>query len=427
MPWKAMGAQEYRALELPQLEARRDEIAAELDNPESEVDTKELRSEVELCKAEFARRNSVAQVRALDIHAVSAGSGAKLEKRDFAQSADEDDDPTNTLEYRKAFMQYAMRGKKTEALASVMSGIQSRADANTLTTDVPAVIPTVLVNRILEKAESLGMILPLVTKTNYPAGMEIPVASLKPVATWVSEGATSDKQKYTANQKITFTHHKLRCEVSISMEVSVMTLSAFESKIVETVARAMTVAKEQAILTGTGTGQPKGILSETPATGQAIVLESGAGVSYQTLVDCEAALPQAYEANVKWFMHKKTFMAFVGMVDDQGQPIARVNYGIGGKPERTLLGREVVLTGDYLPSFDAAPEEKTVYAFMFDMSDYVLNSNYDMGIQRRQDWDTEDLQTKAVTAVDGKVIDVNSLVTLAVDKAAAGLDSGPQG
>lgn len=419
MPWKAMGAQEYRALELDQLKERRDAVISELDNPESEVDTEQLRSEADIISAEFSRRNETARLRALDVKNVSAGAGTVIERKNPA-SEEADEDPTNSLEYRRAFMQFAMRGKKTEALTSVMSGIQTRADANTLTTDVPAVIPTVLVNRIIEKAETYGMILPLVTKSNYPAGMEIPVASLKPVATWVSEGATSDKQKYAANQKITFTHHKLRCEVSISMEVSVMTLSAFESKIVETIARAIVVAEEQSIFTGTGSGQPKGILTETPATGQAIVLESGAGVSYQTLVDCEAALPQAYEANVKWFMHKKTFMAFVGMVDDQGQPIARVNYGIGGKPERTLLGREVVLTGDYLPSFEAAPEEKTVYAFMFDMSDYVLNTNYDMGIQRRQDWDTEDLQTKAVTAVDGKVIDVNSLVTLAVDKAPQG-------
>ena len=419
MPWKAMGAQEYRALELDQLKERRDAVISELDNPESEVDTEQLRSEADIISAEFSRRNETARLRALDVKNVSAGAGTVIERKNPA-SEEADEDPTNSLEYRRAFMQFAMRGKKTEALTSVMSGIQTRADANTLTTDVPAVIPTVLVNRIIEKAETYGMILPLVTKSNYPAGMEIPVASLKPVATWVSEGATSDKQKYTANQKITFTHHKLRCEVSISMEVSVMTLSAFESKIVETIARAIVVAEEQSIFTGTGSGQPKGILAETPAEGQAIVLESGAGVSYQTLVDCEAALPQAYEANVKWFMHKKTFMQFVGMVDTQGQPIARVNYGIGGKPERTLLGREVVLTGDYLPSFEAAPEEKTVYAFMFDMSDYVLNTNYDMGIQRRQDWDTEDLQTKAVTAVDGKVIDVNSLVTLAVDKAPQG-------
>jgi hypothetical protein len=34
-----------------------------------------------------------------------------------------------------------------------------------------------------------------------------------------------------------------------------------------------------------------------------------------------------------------------------------------------------------------------------------------MGITKKQDWDTEDLLTKAVMSVDGKVVDTGSLVT----------------
>ena len=36
-----------------------------------------------------------------------------------------------------------------------------------------------------------------------------------------------------------------------------------------------------------------------------------------------------------------------------------------------------------------------------------------LGVQRKQDWDTEDWLTKAVMACDGKVIDTGSLVTIA--------------
>jgi hypothetical protein len=35
-----------------------------------------------------------------------------------------------------------------------------------------------------------------------------------------------------------------------------------------------------------------------------------------------------------------------------------------------------------------------------------------MGIQRKQDWDTEDYLTKAVMGVDGKPVDKDSLVLL---------------
>lgn len=403
MPFNAWAAEQYRSATPDALESRRDEILSAIDAEGCDADA--CAAESRACAAEFERRNAASALRRSAIDAVTAGAGDVVSR--MGQLATEaDDDRTNTLEYRRAFMEYVRSGKRSDLLREV------RSDANTLTSDVSAVIPTVLVNRILEKAETYGMILPLVTKTSYPAGVEIPVASLKPEASWVSEGASSDRQKYTANNKVTFTHHKLRCEVSISMEVGTMALSAFESKLVESVARAMTVAKEKAILNGTGSGQPKGILKETPAEGQAIEVAAGEGLSYALLCECEAALPQAYETGAKWFMSKKTFYAFVGMTDSSGQPVARVDHGIGGRPERTLLGREVVLTGDYLPNFEDGPESDTVFAFLFDMGDYVVNSIYDMGISRKQDWDTEDLLTKAVTSCDGKVVDVNSLVTL---------------
>ena len=418
MEFEPMTAEEYRALNAEQFEQRR-QLVIEASADGDAISTEQLRCEAAIIKEEAERRSATAALRNANAAAVAAGAGTVVSSQlavgaSERRSADvEDDDPKNSMEYRRAFMDYVMRGKKSDII------VQHRADANTLTTDVGAVIPTVLVQQIIEKAETYGMILPLVTKTNYPAGIEIPVATLKPVATWVSEGAGSDKQKYSANEKLVFTHHKLRCEVSLSMEVSVMALSVFEKKVVETVAKAIAVAKEKAIINGTGDGQPKGILAETPADGQALKVASNKGLSYKTLVDAEAAIPQAYETGAKWFMSKKTYMEFVGMTDSNGQPVARVNYGIGGSPERTLLGREVVLTGDYMPNFTAAPSADTVFAFIFRPSDYILNSVYDMGISKRQDWDTEDMQTKAVTSCDGKVADKNSLVTLTVTKASA--------
>lgn len=305
------------------------------------------------------------------------------------------------VEYRKAFQQYVTRGVAIPA--------ETRDDETTLTTDIGTVIPTVIINKIVEKLESTGMILPLVTRTAFAAGVSIPTSSVKPVATWVNEGASSDKQK-KGTLNITFTHFKLRCEIAMSMEASSMALSAFEAAFVRQVVEAMTKAIEKAIVsTADGTTSPKGILAETPATGQALAANA---LSYKLLVDAEAALPQAYEGEAVWCMTKKTFMGFIGMEDAEGNPIARVNYGIGGKPERTLLGRTVVLCGDYLDSFSATLTTNKIFAFIFNFADYVLNTVYNMGVQRKQDWDTEDMLTKAVMAVDGKVVDKNSLVTI---------------
>ena len=323
---------------------------------------------------------------------VSSGAQAQETRK----SADETD-----MEYRKAFQQFVTKGTPIPT--------ELRADENTKTTDIASVIPTVLVNRIVEKLESTGMILPLVTRTSFAAGITIPTSSVKPVATWVAESASSDKQKKTTG-KIVFTNFKLRCEISMSMESSAMALAAFEASFERQVVEAMVKQIEGTIVsTADGTTSPKGILAETPATGQSLDVVAP---EYQTLIDAEAALPQAYEEGAVWCMTKKTFMSFIGMVDSQKQPVARVNYGIGGKPERTLLGRNVVLCGDYIDSYSATLTAGKIFAFLFKFDDYALNTIYDMGVQRKQDWDTEDMLTKAVMSLDGKVIDKNSLVVL---------------
>ena len=338
------------------------------------------------------------------------------------------DEGTSSLEYRKAFKKYIETGK-----------MEARADVTGKTTDtnVSTVIPENLITSILEQYEQLGVIYNLVTKTSYPVGQQIPVDGVKPAATWVGrntgtpssstsgEGASSDSQNKTLGASITFTHFKLRCEVRFTEEVMRMTLPAFEALFIKQVGEAMVRALEFAIVDGDGYGMPTGILNNTPATGQAITIAedtNGTKLTYAKLVECEAALPAQYESGAKWFMTKKTFMAFIGMVDSNGQPIARVNYGIGGKPERTLLGRDVVLyvpqTGSKLKDFNSGNiTEDTLVAFMFDPKDYVLNTNYDLGIQHAVDWDNEDHKTKAVMACDGKVIDKGSLVTLTIDAA----------
>lgn len=314
-----------------------------------------------------------------------------------------DENYTNSIEYRKSFMNYVVNG------APIPNEFKN-VNANTKTTDVGEVIPQTVLEKIVEKMEATGMILPLVTRTSYKGGVKIPTSTVKPTATWVSEGTTSDKQKKTTSY-ISFGYNKLRCAISSSLEVDTMALPFFETTFINNVVEAMTKALEQAIINGDGSAKAKGILAETVVEGQNIDIAKASSVDYQTLVNAEAALPLAYESNAVWFMTKKTFMKFIGMVDSQKQPIARVNYGIAGKPERTLLGRTVILN-DYMDSYVDAPTADTVVAFLFNPTDYVLNTNMNMTIKKYEDNDTDDMVTKAIMLVDGKVVDKNSLVTI---------------
>lgn len=308
-----------------------------------------------------------------------------------------------SLDYRKAFMNNVIKGA---AIPNQFLNI----DASTATGDVGSVIPTTVMEKIIEKLEATGMILPLVTRTSYKGGLSIPLSSVKPVATWVAEGSTSDKQKKTTGE-IVFSYYKLRCAVSVSFETDVVTLAVFESTLINNITEAMVKALEQSIISGTGTGQPKGILAETPVEGQALEIAAASDITYSDLIAAEAALPLEYEQDAVWCMSKKSFMAFVGMVDSQKQPIARVNYGINGRPERTLLGRTVVLN-NYVSSYAKTVGVDTKFAFLFNFKDYVLNTNYQMTLKKYEDNDTDDKVTKAIMLADGKVVDKNSLVVL---------------
>lgn len=388
-----------------EIEARLAQIKTELETRAAELTAEELAAlekEVGELQTERAAIDAAVEKRNALLATIAAGEQVDGAEPTVLRAFDKDkddkgEDKYGTMAYRKAFMEYVTRGAAIPA--------EYRENQNTKTTDVGAVVPTTILDKIVSKMESVGGIYALVTKTGYKGGVSIPKQTLKPVATWVAEGSGSDKQKYTGGN-ITFAYHKLRCAVSVSFETDTMSIAAFETLLVNNIVEAMVKALELSIVAGTGNGQPMGIINSEEYAEVVEIAEQ----NYESLVAAEAAVPDAYENTAKWCMSKKTFMGYVGMVDQNGQPIARVNYGVNGKPERYLLGREVQLT-EHLPNF-AAAEAGTKFGFIFDFTNYDLNTNYAIGIKRYEDNDTDDQITKGIMLADGKIIDGNGLVIL---------------
>ena len=256
--------------------ARKAEIVAKAEKTESVEELRNLNAELDTLNEEI--RSLQEMIDSMD----DEGEGEGQEERTKvvnsqipgvvkAASETRKEKDEEQMEYRKAFQQFVTRGTPIPA--------ELREDEVTKTTDLTAAIPVPLANRIIETLESTGMILPLVTKSAFPAGVKIPTSSVKPVATWVNEGAGSDRQKKTVTTSIDFTHYKLRCEIAMTQEAATMALPAFEATFVRQVSEAMTKAIESAIikgawnLTGNALVGPKGILDETPPTGRLLPLK----------------------------------------------------------------------------------------------------------------------------------------------------------
>lgn len=312
------------------------------------------------------------------------------------------------MEYRKQFMNYVLKGTPIR--------MQNGTDYQTTTSDVGPVIPTTIVNRIVELMESNGNILAKVTRTSFKGGVKIPVSAAKPTAVWLAERAGGNTQKMDVSGSVVFSYYKLKVAVAVSLIVENVTLEIFEKTFSANIAEAMVRALEDAIINGTGSGEPKGILAETAAeTIKADVTPStGDGVTYATLLAMEGALPTAYENGAEWVMNKKFFYNHIqAIVDSNGQPIARVDAGIDGKLVHTIFGRPVNFTDHMAVPTQAAPTG--VFAFIANLKDYMINTNMGVTVSRYVDESSDDTVTKAIMIADGKMVDTHSIIALELE------------
>lgn len=355
-----------------------------------EIEEKELRKRLDIAKG--------IEAGTVETRVVAATKVETPENRAIVDKYD-------TPEYRKAFMDYVTRSVKSEVL-------EFRADAITGLGDIGAVIPTTILNRIVEKMEDVGRIWSRVTKTSVQGGVQIPVSTAKPTATWVAAGTMSDKQKKATSGTISFAYHKLQCRVSVELVAGTVAMPVFEATVSNNIAEAMVKALEEAIIGGTGVGEPLGITKDAgiPA-GQTVDMAVADVSKYKTWATLMGKVPRAYRSGVVLIMNDADWNThIVGMVDNNGQPIARVTYGLDGTIQERFLGREVIPT-DLLPSIDTAAGGDVV-AILVRLEDYMVNSNMAITYRRYFDENTDEWISKSTMIADGKLADPNGVVLI---------------
>lgn len=394
---------------LQEIEARKLEIRSLLEGDNKDINLDELEKELKALdaeKQELERREQIAA-------GIQTGTVQTRTLTTTSQPETRTEDKFESTEYRKAFMDYVTRGVKSDVL-------EFRADAVTGTGDIGAVIPTTILNKIVEKMEDVGRIWSRVTKTSVQGGVQIPVSTAKPTATWVSAGTMSDKQKKTVSGTISFSYHKLQCRVAVELVAGTVALSVFEATISNNIAEAMVKALEEAIISGSGTGEPLGITKDTGIPAAQVIEVAAADFSkYKTWTTLMGKVPRSYRSGVVLIMNDADWNThIVGMVDNNGQPVARVTYGLDGTIQERFLGREVIPVEELLPSIDTAAVGDVV-GILVRLEDYMVNSNMAITYRKYFDENTDEWISKSTMIADGKLADPNGVVLIKV-KAAAG-------
>lgn len=313
----------------------------------------------------------------------------------------------DTEEYRMAFMDYVLSGEKSEL-------IEMRADATAKTTDIGAVIPTTIINKAIEKMTDFGQIYARINKTNYKGGVSIPINALKPTATWVGENIVVDKQKMDLSGSVTFAYNKLQVRVAVSLESDTVSLSLFEQTVSKNISEAMIKAVEAAVLNGTGSLQPLGITKDSgiPAAQVIATATTTLWKKYETWVGYLSKVPRAYRNRCVLIVNDADWNKYiVGMVDANGQPVARTTYGMDGMISERFIGKEVFPTEEYIASIDSAESGDVVGVFAV-LGDYTMNSNMQMTYKRYFDEDTDEWISKSTLLADGKLGDKNGVVLI---------------
>lgn len=329
-------------------------------------------------------------------------------------STQRSEDVFSTLEYRKAFMEYAQRG------TAIPSEYQKR-DSAANTTTLGATIPTTVLNEFINEIKvRYGQLFNKVRRLNVPGSLRIPIAKLQAEFRWISESTVSpNKDAGDYSEYVEFTFNTAELRVSQTLVSSIVSLDLFEREIVNVMMIAYLKAMDYGIVNGTGNGQMLGILNDPR------VLNSGQVVEFteNEINDWTewrkkffAKLPLGYRAG-EFIFPMSTVEAYLEtMADNNNNPVFRqatgleVNDGDALNPNGRFFGRDISLVEpDIIKDFDTAENSDVIGIYWNPQESYAINTNMEFVMRRYFDEYRNEWINKILTIVDGKVLNPKSI------------------
>ena len=249
-------------------------------------------------------------------------------------------------EYRSAFFKNLLGKELTEGenRAFAAARAEKRADSFNTLSNSAAVVPTQTLNEVIKQARDTNGLFNEVRIFNVPSNLSVPVGTPTDAASWHTEGAAVDRGSVVSTA-VTFTGRELIKVLSMSAAVKRMELKAFERYITDELKNSVADAVGAAIVSGSGNGQPTGILSGITWTDANTV--STTALTADNLLAAVAKMPAGYAGGAKFAMSTATLFGQVYTLKDGNERYLFTDPAAGGV--RRLFGFEIVID-DNIPA-----------------------------------------------------------------------------
>lgn len=255
-------------------------------------------------------------------------------------------DTHDTAEYRSAFFK-SMLGKEltdSESRAFAAAQAEKRADAFNTLSNSAAVIPTTTLNEVIKQARDINGLYNEIRLFSVPNNLSVPVGTPTDAAAWHTEGAAVERKDITT-AAVTFSANELIKVLSMSAAVKRMETAAFERYLTDELKNSIADTIGAAIVSGTGSGQPTGILSGITWNNKNRIQTND--LTADNLLAAIAMLPAGYAGGAKFAMSTATLFGTVYPLKDGIGNYLFTDAERGGV--RRVFGFEIVLD-DNIPA-----------------------------------------------------------------------------
>lgn len=290
---------------LEKIEARLSEIEKELNSESMDEKTEEeldkMEEEVRSLKTEKEGiLKAVEKRRSLEKEIAEGRTGVDITHNYFnggLKAMQERTFDVKSAEYRSAWLNN-IRGVE-------MSDVEKRA-LTTVAESVGAAVPTTTVNKIVDKVKEFCPILDKIELLNVKGSVSVPAEGTTADAQKHAEGATITADADTLT-KVVLAGYEITKLVTVSKSVVTMSIDAFETWLVNKLARKVADKIGALIFNGTGTGEAQGINAIAWDESNSITVAGSTAVTEANVIALVALLNGGYHANAEWYMSSATF------------------------------------------------------------------------------------------------------------------------